>query len=68
MVYGYLDWLILYYREQYKEVDEEVDRENDVNIILKNGQVLNEILNIILRKVENWEEWRKLVVKFLVVF
>ena len=67
MAHGHLDWPILYYREQYKEADEEVDRENDGNTILKNGQASDGTSNIILRKAENREEWRKLVVKSPVV-
>ena len=50
--------------EQFKEGDEEADREND-------GKTTSEWTglewNIILLKDENREEWRKLVVKSLVV-
>ena len=48
----------LSYREQYKVGDEKADRENERKTME---------WNIILRKAENLEEWRKLVVKSPVV-
>ena len=53
----------LSYREQYKEEDEDVDRGNDEKTTSKTGIEWN----IILRKAENREEWRKLVVKSTMV-
>ena len=71
---GYTHWLDLLlfsvharlsYREQFKEGDEEADRRNDGKTTSKEWTGLE--WNIILRKAENREEWRKLVVKSTVV-
>ena len=61
--HDHLDWPRLSYREQFKEGDEEADRGNDGKIISKSGLEWD----ILIRKAENREERRKLVVKFTVV-
>ena len=63
--HDHLDWPRLSYREQFKEGDEEADSGNDEKTTSKSGLALNGIL--LLRKAENLEEWRKLVVKSTVV-
>ena len=60
MSQDHVDWPRLPYREQFKERDEEADRGN-----VKEWTGLE--WNIILRKAENREELRKLVVKSTVV-
>ena len=55
----HLGWPRLTYREQYKEGDEEADKENDGKTGLE--------WNIILWKAKKHEEWRNLVVKSPVV-
>ena len=57
--HDHLDWPRLSYREQFKEGDEEADRRKDGWTGLE--------WNTLLRKAENREEWRKLVVKSTVV-
>ena len=64
VVWDQLDWPRLPYREQYKERDKEADRKNDGKTTSKSGLAFK---NIILRKAENREEWRKLAVKSPVV-
>ena len=63
MSHDHLDWPRLSYREQIKEGDEEADRGNDGKTTSKNRLALNSLL----RKAENREGWRKLVVKSTVV-
>ena len=58
MSHDHLDWPRLFYREQFKEGDEEADRGNDGKTTSQSELALN---GIILRKAENREEWRKLV-------
>ena len=65
MSHDHLDWPRLSYREHFKEGDEDSDRGNDGKTTSKSGLALE--WNIILRKAENREEWRKLVVKSTVV-
>ena len=64
-LHHHLDWPRLSYREQHKEEDEEVYREYDGKDNIKEWTGLE--WNIILRKAENREEWRKLVVTSTVV-
>ena len=56
-----MDWPRLSYREQFKEGDEEADRGNDGKTTSKSGLAFD--WNIVLRKAENGEDWRKLDVK-----
>ena len=61
--HNHLDWPRLSHREQFKEEDEEADRGNDGKTTSKSGLALN----VIPRKADNRDEWRKLVVKSTVV-
>ena len=54
-----MDWPRRSYRVQFKEEDEEADRGNDRKTTSKSG--------LILRKAENSEEWRKLVINSTMV-
>ena len=60
-----LDRPRLSHREQFKEGDEEADGGNNGKDNIKEWTGLEG--NILLRKAENREEWRKLVVKSTVV-
>ena len=62
--HNHLDWSRLSYMEQFKEGDKEADRKRwEDNIKEWTGLGWN----IILRKAENSEEWRKMVLKSTVV-
>ena len=65
MSHDHLDWPRLSYKEPFKEGDEEADRGNDGKDNAKEWTGLE--WNILLRKAENREEWRKLGVKSTVV-
>ena len=60
-----LHWSRLSYGEQFKEGDEEADRRNDGEDSIK--EWTDREWNSRLRKAENREEWRKVVVKSTVV-
>ena len=65
MSHNHLDWPRLSYREQFKGEDKEADRENDGKTTSESGLALIGISYC--RKLENSEEWRKLVIKSPVV-
>ena len=63
--HDHLDWPRLYYREQFKEGDEEAGRGNDGKTTSKSGLTLNGISYY--KKPTNLEECKELVVKSTVV-